>query len=239
VREKLKLDLDSLDRFTMLIHGDYGAGKTYLVGDFLAEESKEGPVYYINIKGEDGYLSLRAFGSSLEGETVETVGDLRAVLAELRGRNLRALGIDSLRVLYRVVSRHRVGERQPVKDDFSGIHWEGENLVAELRSVAPRVLCVCPSDKSVHHLSGRTTITPDVPGRAASGCAGWFDFVGYLRADTVGREVRRRVTFAPSGDVITRLRLPRPIVDDIILPEGPGGWLAIRNALEAALKPEK
>ena len=43
---------------TFLLHGPYGGGKTHLLGDMLATESEQGPVRFINLKGEDGYLSI-------------------------------------------------------------------------------------------------------------------------------------------------------------------------------------
>jgi hypothetical protein len=101
------------------------------------------------------------------------------------------------------------------------------------------VICVCPSDKSIHQLTGRTLVTPDLPGRAATGCAGWFDFVGYLSAETVGKTVRRTLTFAPSANVVTRLRLPAPITEDLVLPTGPGAWALILRALESAMTKEE
>src|SRR5262249_16204463 len=132
------------------------------------------------------------------------------------GKKLRALGVDSMKALCRVVTKKVVkGDRPAVKDDFGSIHWEMERLTASLRSVAPIVVCACPSDKSVNQLDGRTYITPDLPGREAAGSAGWFDFVGYISADTMGpSRVTRKVTFSPSTLVITRQRLPRSVTTD-------------------------
>lgn len=239
MRQRLNLNLTSLDRLMMLVHGDYGSGKTFLGGDMLAYEKSKGPVAFINTKGEDGYMSLASFSLGEIGETVETVQDFRDCLSDLRKLKLRAVFVDSMKYLCRIVTTAEVGQRVPKKDDWGPVHFNMEQLTTELRSVAQIVLCVCPSDKSVNQLTGDTKITPDLPGREAAGSAGWFDFVGYMRADTRGpKDVVREVDFRPSTSVITRQRLAKPITDIIRIPEGSGGWKAIWSALENSLLKE-
>lgn len=233
MRQRLNLDMTSLDRLMMLIHGDYGSGKTHLIGDMLAAEAARGPVAFLNTKGEDGYMSLAAAHLGEIGESVETVADFRAALGDLRKLKLRAVAVDSLKYLCRIVTKGEVGDRIPRKDDWGPVHFQMESLVTELRSVAPVVVCVCPSDKSVNQLTGETKITPDLPGREAAGSAGWFDFVGYMQADTRGpSDVSRTITFTPSTSIITRQRLPVPILEVLQIPAGAGGWRTIIAALE-------
>jgi len=44
--------------------------------------------------------------------------------------------------------------------------------------------------------------------------------VGYLRADTIGPgRMRRVVTFTPNQEVVVRQRLPKVIVNPVVLPE--------------------
>ena len=240
MRHKLNLDLRSVDRIAMLIHSAYGAGKTYLVGDMLKAELErtKGPVLFVNVKGEDGTLSLADMGLGDVGETVETLTDWKELVADAHKRGLKAIGVDSMKALVRLVMRDKIGvDRPPEKTEYGIIHWVMENLATELRTLASVVLCVCPSDKSVNQLDGRTYITPDLPGREAAGSAGWFDFVGYLKADTLSpKEVTRAITFAPNASIITRQRLPKPITHDISIPTGKGGWAAIRGAIEKALQ---
>ena len=241
MRHKLNLDLRNLDKVVMLIHGAYSTGKTHLVGDALRSESKHGPVLFINVKGEDGTLSLAEMALGEIGETVENIKDWKDCINDYRSKQLRGLGVDSLKALCRLVMEGKVsGDRPPEKTEYGLIHWFMESLTKELRTLAPIVLCVCPSDKSINQLDGRTYITPDLPGREAAGSAGWFDFVGYLKADTLSAtQVKRAVTFAPSPAIITRQRLPRPITTDIDIPTGEGGWNAIMSALNKALEIKK
>ena len=241
MRHKLNLNLRNLDRFTMLIHGSYTSGKTHLMGDMLRHESKVGPTLFINIKGEDGTLSIADMDLGETGETVENLKDWTELIADYKGKKLRGLGLDSMKALCRIVMEGKVSaDRPPEKTEYGIIHWFMESLTKELRTLAPIVLCVCPSDKSINQIDGRTYITPDLPGREAAGSAGWFDFVGYLKAETISAtEVKRAITFAPHPGIVTRQRLPRPITTEIPIPIGGGGWLTILTAFQKALGEEK
>ena len=241
MRHKLNLNLRTLDKVVMLIHGGYGCGKTYLIGDMLKHEGKAGPSLFINVKGEDGTLSIANMGLGDTGETVENLKDWRELIDECKKKQLRAVGLDSMKALCRIVMEGKVSaDRPPEKTEYGLIHWFMESLTKELRTLAPIVLCVCPSDKSINQLDGRTYITPDLPGREAAGSAGWFDFVGYLKAETISAtEVKRAITFAPHPGIVTRQRLPRPITTDITIPNGSGGWFTILTNLQKALGEEK
>jgi hypothetical protein len=241
VRRKLNLDLKSLDKLTMLIHGDYGHGKTALAGDMLKTESEFGKVLFVNVKGEDGTLTLANCGLGENGEEVEDLKDFTELTDELMKSPIQALAIDSLKPLatklvYGVVCG--VDKLPSGSDHWGQIHFKMEQLATRLRRCAKYVMCVCPSDKSVNALDGVTRITPDLPGREAVGSAGWFDFVGFLKADTIGPDnVKRTLNFAPSASVVARQRLPfgKEITKPIQLPRGPGSWSAVKAALQAAL----
>jgi hypothetical protein len=107
-----------------------------------------------------------------------------------------------------------------------------DNAMVLFRNTAKYVVAVCPSDRSVDMVTQRTYISPDLPGRQATGSAGWFDFVGYLSADVVGPgQVGRKFIIAPNGAIVVRQRLSKAIVDDLVLPTGPGSWLKIKNTI--------
>jgi len=237
MRKKLDLNLRSMDKFTMLVHGSYSTGKTHLIGDMLRHESKVGPTLFINIKGEDGSLSIADMELGETGETVENLKDWKELITEYKGKNLRGLGLDSMKALCRIVMEGKISvDRPPEKTEYGLIHWFMESLTKELRTLAPVVLCVCPSDKSINQIDGRTYITPDLPGREAAGSAGWFDAVGYLRAETISAiRVDRTITFAPNPGIVTRVRLPRPITQDILIPNGGGGWQTIMDIFQKKL----
>ena len=57
--ERLRFDLDirKLTELAVLGIGAYGAGKTYLMADFLSVQREDGEIAYIDMAGEKGSLS--------------------------------------------------------------------------------------------------------------------------------------------------------------------------------------
>lgn len=226
----------------VLVHGGRASGKTYLQGDFLCTEMKNGPVRFINVAGEDGALTLRGMGLGEVGETIESYKDFMEAITEYTGLHLQALAVDSAHALSRwimqkVTKSDRLPEIRKESNEWGELHHISYNTYLALRRAAKYVMCSCPSDKSVEQLSGKTLITPDLPGRQAAGCAGWFDFVGYLEATPIGpNDIQRRFMMTPNASVIVRQRLPKQITEPIIIPTGPGGWNAIKTHIEKAWK---
>lgn len=237
LRQKFNMNVTPGEGFSLLLHGGYAAGKTYLVGDALKYESSFGPVRFLNTAGEDGFQSASTHELGEVGETVDTYEDAVSVLKEWREMKLQALGIDSLKLLsrfsmYHTLKEHRLPMGGGKTNEWGPVHFEMEGLASSLRSVAKFVLVTCPSDKSVNQLTGNTLITPDLMGKQAAGIAHWFDFVAYLRATAVGpKKIKREFIIKPDESILTRQRLAKAIADDIILPEGPGGWKMIKQAM--------
>jgi hypothetical protein len=243
----LNLKLGSIEDFSMLLHGGPGAGKTHLIGDALAfEAAVHGieKVGYINIAGQDGWLSLAEY--DLEGclsETVDTYDSFLEVVREYAGLGLACVGVDSLRDVVRLASVSVTGlDKMPevgkFNNDWSEIHFKSEIAVREMNKSASRVITVCTSDRSVDQLTGKVNITPDLPGRQARGIASSFDFVGYMYASNFAGRTKRLVAFKPMTvslsksdeiEVVTRSRLARGITSDIEIAHGKGGWAEIIN----------
>lgn len=244
MRKLFDLDLKTLDRATFLFHGNYGVGKTHLLGDALRHESQIGPVKFVNITGEDGQLSIANFGLGKVGETVETLQDLTEALTEYKKANLRALAVDGGKYLGKMVIKAVCGDRLPSvgrgSNDWQEIHAKFENVIGQLRWVAPIVILASSSDRSMDQVSGELSLTPDLPGRQAAGVAGMFDFVFTLKAVAVGpNQIRRTIETAPSPNVITRSRLPRPLPASIEIPANGGGWKKLMEEIQKCLAPVK
>lgn len=241
MRHKFNLDTQELDGYTILVHGGRGSGKTYLAGDFLKTESKVGPVRFINVVGEDGSLTLRGMGLGDVGEDIDTLKDFLDALKEYQTLKIHAIAVDSIHALSRwimqkVTGSDRLPEIKTGTNEWGDFHQQSYNTYMSLRRAAKMIMCTCPSDKSVEQLSGKTFVTPDLPGRQAAGSAGWFDFVGYLEASNSPTGVTRTFNMTPNNTIIVRQRLPKQIADAIKLPPGPGGWLAIRTEIEKGWK---
>lgn len=242
----------------MLIHGNYGVGKTSFLGDMLREEKAEwerintvsvlgqtpkltgGQVAYINVVGEDGSLSIRNLGLGDVGENVDTLDDLKSALSDYRKQGIAALAVDGGKWLGRAVIRHVCGERLPSvgkgSDDWQKIHNEFESVIASLRHVAPIVVVASSSDRSMDQVSGEVTLTPDFPGRQAAGVGGQFDFVFLVTSTVTGpNKIRRELVTAPIANTVVRSRLPRPLPHRIEIPEGGGGWKKFKDEMQKAL----
>lgn len=223
----------------ILFHGQYGHGKTDLLGDALRTEKEFGEVLFVNVKGEDGYMTVSNMGLGDSGVEMESYKEFDELTDYLIAHPLRAMAVDSLKpIVQKAVYGKVLGDGVvPSKSEhWTQIHFAMESLCTRLRRCAKYVLCACPSDKSVNAIDGQTYITPDLPGRQAVGSAGWFDMVGFIKAETTGpKTVNRTVLFAPSPTVVTRQRLPKQIIEPIKLPQGPGGWKAIKAEIEKSL----
>ena len=240
MRSKFNLDLKSLERFSLLLHGNYGVGKTYFLGDVLREESKVGKVQFLNIAGEDGYLSIANLGLGEIGESVETLDDMKLALADYQKSNLQALAIDGFKHYGKLIVKKICGDKVPSvgkgSDDWQRIHQEFESVVATFRQIAPVVVVASSSDRSMDQVSGEITLTPDVPGRQAAGSGGQFDFVFVMKAMAMGpNRIKRTLITAPVSNTVIRSRLPRALPPEIDLPEGGGGWAKLRNAMQECL----
>ncbi len=250
MRRKFNLDLTELDRFTILVYGAYGVGKTAFVGDCLRTLSAQGPVRFLNMKGEDGHLTLRGAGLGEIGETIENTKDYDAAIEEYTKQGLTALGVDSLPAWETLVLRDVVGaERFPdakldgerAKALWGQIKKRTEAGVTAARQAAKYVIWSAPYDRTEDPFGGGSKfLSPNLIGKSAVASIGWFDFVAVMQATTMGAgKVRRWLSLAPRNDALTRQRLPQPITADIDIPEGPGGWTRLFEAIQGAMTPQE
>lgn len=246
-RKKLNLDLADLNRLGVLIHGAYGSGKTHFEGDFLRWAINQGKkARFINIIGEDGYLSLAGMGLGELGEAVETEADFNEAVTAAAKDKVDALAVDSLPAFANLVLRGFFSGqlRYPdasVDGERARMLWGQLKMrtmgaVLRTREACPYVLWVSAHDKGEDPIEGGKQITPDMVGKQALGCIGWFDLVAHLRAQTMGPgKVRRWLEIAPSEKVATRQRLPSVLTEDIPIPEGGGGWHNLFAAMQGAM----
>ena len=241
MRKRFNLDTQELDGYTILVHGGRGSGKTHLAGDFLKVESKNGPVRFINVVGEDGSLTLKGMGLGDVGEDIDTLKDFLDALKEYQTQKVHAIAVDSIHalskwIMQKVTGSDRLPEIRTGSNEWGDFHQQSYNTYMALRRSAKMIMCTCPSDKSVEQLSGKTFVTPDLPGRQAAGSAGWFDFVGYIEATNGTDGVTRTFNMTPNNTIIVRQRLPKQITSAIKLPNGAGAWTAIQGEIQKGWK---
>ena len=244
ILDRLRRDLDvvtpeQLNRLSLLVHSDYGAGKTHFLGDaLLHEKNAGGAVAYINMKGEDSDLTLAGMGLGSVAYTVGSTAELKELLTALAAQKLKAVGLDSLKLLAGLAMEEITGGGMPDKEHYRPLHWKFPRLISMFKSVADYAIAVCPSDKSVEQLTGRTRITPDLPGRQVTEVGGYFDFVGFLQTDIVGPgKIKRSLVLTPNNAILTRQRRLK-LIPDIDVPAGGGGWAAFKAAIQKSMEKE-
>ena len=257
MRHKFNLDIQPLEGFTIMPHGDRASGKTHLIGDMLLEESKAGKVKYINIEGEDGMRTIAGLGLGDIAETITEFDDLLAIITECAAGKYQALGLDSFPAFAKLVMKKVTGgERLPVipsrdqlnmgmQNEWPEVHRLMESVAVKLRKAARYVMVVSTSDKSANllDLADRpklSLIAPNLPGKEANESNGWFDYVGYLDLKVVRPgQFARTFNMVPDGVTKVRQRVRRLITTPISIPDGRGGWLAIKTKIEEACAPAK
>lgn len=237
--KRIDLDTMHMDNLRVLIHSVRAGGKTHLVGDMLKTEREFGPVAYVNTDGE-GLMTIKGIGLGAVGYQVETLKDFKELMAEFIKKPLHALGVDSLQVLERMVKLHVLGtsDRSPIstkeKNEWVDIGREFENALVSIGKAAKIVMCTCPSALNMDPITqSMKLVSPDLSGQRAMGCAGYFEWVGYIKTIQAGKGVAKRsIQFASDGVTLVRQQIPHEILEDVPLPQGPGGWLAIKSRIE-------
>lgn len=244
-RKLINLNESFIDGFTILFYGLWASGKTFILGDMLAEERKHGEIRFVNTQGEDGWKAISSFQLGNVGEEWSSYEHFLEFCKEYSGKKLQALGVDQIGLLSKFVCKKVVGsdrlpklDRNSPTNEWGEYHREMDNAMAMLRNTAKFIGCVCPADRSVNAINQKTYISPDLPGRQAVASAGWFDFAGYLEASVTPRpggqtEVSRVFSIAPSNTYVVKQRLAKQIMEDIKLPTGPGGWRTIKDKIIA------
>lgn len=239
------IDLDNiaLDDIRVLIHSIRAGGKTHLLGDMLKYERDFGDVAYVNTDGE-GLMTIRGIGLGKIAYSIETLKDFKELMAQFAKKPLHAMGVDSLQVLERMVMLAVTGtaDRSPIstkdKNEWVDIGREFNNALASMWRATRLLVCTAPSALNLDPITNNPrVISPDLSGQRALGCAGYFEYVGYIKMMVTGPgKVKRSIQFAPDGVTLVRQQIPNAIQHDIPLPDGPGGWLAIKTAIQKGME---
>jgi hypothetical protein len=242
---KLSTDLST---FAMLLHGAPGAGKTRLMGDLLS--GTEGKRAFINIAGQDGLLSLISL--ELDGviaATVDSYDDLADFVCN--EGPFDALAVDSIRDVHRLAVAKITGGERILKmgrdeNEYAEMSFAFERIINALKMQSKRFVTCSMSDRSTDQLTNSTKVTPDLPGRLAAGIAQYFDFVGYMSAQTNSfGKLSRTLSFQTKAlqisktaeiEILTKARVVSPVTADIVLKEGQSNWPTVSETLLAHMK---
>ncbi len=240
-----RLDLDNIEINDMrvLVHSIRAGGKTHLCGDLLKYESQFGDVAYVNMDGE-GLMTIRGIGLGNIAYKVESLADFKELMKQFSAKPLHAMVVDSLQFLEQFVVHSVTGtkDRSPIstkeKNEWVDIGREFNNALASMWKATRLLMCTAPSALNLDPITNNPrVISPDLSGQRAMGCAGYFEYVGYIKMLVTGPgRVKRAIQFAPDGVTLVRQQMPNAISSDIPLPDGPGGWVAIKRAIEKGME---
>lgn len=236
---------------SLLFVGEAAVGKTHLLGDMLKTEMAKGPVLYINILGEDGMLTISKLGLGNIGVTIDHYDDFMQLIKDSTSKPMQAWAIDSFQMLQRLASKKITGSDRLPKipssaemqagavNEWPEIHRLTEDAARKARYGARYVGFACSIDKTTDNLDMGARpkakyIGPNLPGKEANECQYWFDFIGQLTCNAVGPgKYQRSFDMVKDNVKLVRQRLPQLITKPISLPEGPGGWTAIKSEIIA------
>ncbi len=261
LRKGLNLNLRSLERWIMLLHGDLNTFKTYLAGAFLAAIIRAGgTAVFLNVQGEDGMTTLANFPEIIPSKHIWEADDyagLKEAMEYLEAHPVDGLSIDSGKAWANLVMYFvTLGVDRPLRipkekgeesqDWPELIHYVWRNLT-NLRPLAKRVIMTCPSDLSASFLDLEKNqwkktkkIMPDFPGQKLPGQSpGWFDFVGYCESTILSPgNFHRELHFESSIQWSSRARVEIPFDSPVVIPDcvrkdGCGAWFEIERELRA------
>ena len=243
--QPMNLDTATLDGIRVLVHSIRAGGKTHLAGDFLKEESKVGPVAYINTAGE-GFMTIQSIGLGNVMYRVTSLKEYNEVIASFVAKPLHAIAVDSAQILEQFCMWDVMGtdKRSPMstkeKNEWVDINREFYNALRQTCKAAKMFFMTAPSAINADPITGAAKmISPDLIGQRALGIAGSFEFVGYIKLLAKGGgNVERSIQFAPDGVTLVRQQSPKPITADIKLPQV-GGWAAVKSAIINGLTESK
>ncbi len=173
----------------MLIYGEPGAGKTYLLG--TAEDHEDtSPMLLIDIEG--GTLTLRRRNIDVvQVRSMKQIEEVHNEIANDTDRHYKTVGIDSLTELQKLDMRTVMKETYNRKPDSTDIYvpsqreWgkSGERvrmIVRAFRDLPVNTLVTALMSSDKDDRTGQTSFFPSFPGKLRSEIPGFFDVVGYL-----------------------------------------------------------
>ncbi len=218
-----------LDRSAIMVHGEAGVGKTWLLGDVITHYGDDG--YIVTFPGEEGLLTLKDRG--LPYEVIESWPDWEKFKLDIHKgklKHVKALGLDGVTYLYKMIMRAFTSAEVPDGKDYQKAHARFENQVIEISRAVPLTFWTIRSKRRENQVTQQEFICPDLPGVYASGIAGLMNFVWYLEAKPAAGGIERVLYTTAKAATVLRQRLPRPLP---IVVKNPT-WKVLLGELEKA-----
>lgn len=176
-----------------LFYGDPGAGKTYLLGT-CADSPEFSPFLLFDIDG--GALTLHD-RPDIDVVQIRKMAQLEKAINDLY-RNpgyYKAAGLDSGTELQKLDMRTVMKEQYDKKPETTDIYvpsqreWGKSNerirmIIRAFRDLPMHTFVTCLAAETRDERTNRVMYAPSLPGKLKSEVAGFFDIVGWLRAES-------------------------------------------------------
>jgi len=192
----------------VLIYGDAGVGKTYLLATAPA------PVLVLDVEG--GTLTL--MGKDVDIVKVESPDDIRCALKELKKNGkYKTVCFDSITETYKcfmdeVIKKNpniaRAYSDQPSLSDYGRVSELMRRTIRSFRDLPVNLIMTALVQDLKDEKDGSITRLPSLPGKLAYEVSGYMDIVGYMFANEEKDtgETKRSVLIQPRGTVIAKDR---------------------------------
>jgi hypothetical protein len=189
----------------LLIYGDYGIGKTVLLGSASVVEAMS-PLLLLDYEG--GTESLRRTYPDVDVLRVTTWEDMQKVYDELHrtgGKGYKTIGLDSLSEIqkfsmYDIMEKRSVdalARGDDVDPDIPGIREWGKNIeqtrkfVRAFRDLPVHTIFTALSKDDKDPRNGKRKTLPSLSGRVAQEVPAFLDVVVYYYMKRVGDQEKR------------------------------------------------
>lgn len=187
----------------MLVYGEPGAGKTYLAA--TAQDSDDTkPILFLDSEG--GTVTIRR-RKDVDVKSIRTMADIESIhnslyadfdtgdgyyktiiidsLTELQGLDLRTVSEEEYRR-----NPDRVDKDVPTQRGWGKSRSRMSKIIRAFRDLPCHTICTALLHSEFDENTGITTVFPAFPGKLRAEVPGYFDVVGYLRAEEGKNEAK-------------------------------------------------
>lgn len=226
----------------LLIYGEPGAGKTWLAA--TAQDSEETkPILFLDSEGGTVTIRKRKDVDVRKIRSMQEVQEIQNILYADDGGYYKTVVIDSLTELQHLDLRTVMKEEYNQKPDKIDIDvatqraWGKSRerltkIITSYRDLPCNIVCTALLGSEVDEVNGGSNYFPAFPGKLRGEIPGYFDIVGYLRAEDVRNgntvEVIRKLQVAKTKRVVAKDRTSA-LGDVVDNPSIPLMWELINN----------
>jgi len=199
----------------MLIFGDSGSGKTTLLG--TAQDSElTSPVFLLDIEAGTSVLSDKPLVDVKQARTMAAVQEVADALHKYP-KYYKTFELDGFTELREIDMQEVMQQQYNKKPETTDLYvpspreWgksgsRVKELLRYLKDLPCHVIVTALVSADTNERTGITSFHPMMPGQLKGQVPGFFDIVGFLRANTRGGDTVRTLQFAKTERVMAKDR---------------------------------